>query len=357
LTQEFEEKVSTKLRVHLTDTSDHEGVQWLCNSCYISFQKRKAPKMCTQNFPDFPKIPAALVGMTEMKNHLVAPRIPLMKIYILSRDGQRGVHGGMVNVPTNLSKFQQLLQRQLHFRESMTINMNRRVCFKGLYTCWPSQVVSQWQYLCSTKLYKYLDIHLDKTWLPDEKKDLAIDIQKAIQADADNAVSKGVEQSSVSVVGSLEEVALKPTCTLDEEDALRRSLDETGKLEAKCNIQQEESTPTMLDQLNSAEEFLNQALIVAPGEGETPLSLFLDKHCEEPSFVNIYCGLLRNFSKGISYCDQARWDLTKIDRRVAQSIDNIFFKMIRICAKFILSISNVRLRKGKRLGNVSTAKN
>jgi hypothetical protein len=37
LTQEFEEKVSTKLRVPLTDTTDHEGVRRLCNSCCISF--------------------------------------------------------------------------------------------------------------------------------------------------------------------------------------------------------------------------------------------------------------------------------------------------------------------------------
>jgi hypothetical protein len=124
---------------------------------YISFQKRKASKMCTQNFPDFPKIPTALVGMTEMENHLVAPRITFMKIYTLPRGRQRGVHGGMVNVPTNLTRIQQLLPRQLHSRESITINLNRRVCFKGSYTsttCRPSQVVSQLQYLCSTELYK-----------------------------------------------------------------------------------------------------------------------------------------------------------------------------------------------------------
>jgi hypothetical protein len=314
--------------------------------------------MCTQNFPDFPKIPTAPVGMTEMENHLVALRIPFMKIYTLPRGGQRGVHSGMVNVPTNLTKIQQLLPRQLHSRESITINLNRRVCFKGSYkstTCRPSQVVSQLQCLCSTELYKYIDIHLDKTWLPDVEKDLAIEIQKAIQADIDDAVSNGIKRSSVSVVGFPEEIALKATCTLDEKDALRRSWDETCELEAKGNTQQEETTPTMLDQMNSAKEFLNQAFIVAPGEGETPFSLFLDKHCEEASFVNIYCGLLRNFQKGISYCDQVRWDLTDIDRRVAQSIDNILFKMIRICVKFILSMSNVRLRKAKRLGNVFTA--
>jgi hypothetical protein len=44
-----------------------------------------------------------------------------MKVYALPRGGQRGVHGGMVNVPTNLTKIRQMLPRLLHSRESITI--------------------------------------------------------------------------------------------------------------------------------------------------------------------------------------------------------------------------------------------
>jgi hypothetical protein len=61
--------------------------------------------------PDFPMVPTQLQDMTDMENHLVAPRIPFMKVYALPRGGQRGVHGGMANVPTNLTKIQQLLPR------------------------------------------------------------------------------------------------------------------------------------------------------------------------------------------------------------------------------------------------------
>jgi hypothetical protein len=82
----------------------------------------------------------------------------------------------------------------------------------------------------------------------------------------------------------------------------------------------------------------------------TPISLFI-------GFPNLYCGTLREFGKGISLCDRARWELTNIDRRVAHCIDNIFFKMIRIRVIFMMSMSSVRLRKGKRQGNVFTARN
>jgi hypothetical protein len=88
----------------------------------------------------------------------------------------------------------------------------------------------------------------------------------------------------------------------------------------------------------------------------TPIGLFMDKHCEKASFPNLYCGTLREFGKGISSCDRARWELTNIDHRVAHCIDNIFFKMIRVRVNFIMSMSSVRVRKGKRQGNVFTAK-
>jgi hypothetical protein len=72
----------------------------------------------------------------------------------------------------------------------------------------------------------------------------------------------------------------KNVCSLEEENALCRNWDEVGEFASDGAAEQRNVSPTMLDQLNSAEEFLNQALIVAPGEGMTPISLILDKHCE-----------------------------------------------------------------------------
>jgi hypothetical protein len=74
-----------------------------------------------------------------------------------------------VNVPTNLTKILQLFPRQLHSRESITINLSQRVCFKGNFKTSgrrPACVVQQLQYLCSTELYKTLEVTLDKSWLP-----------------------------------------------------------------------------------------------------------------------------------------------------------------------------------------------
>jgi hypothetical protein len=97
LTDKFLEKIPNKIWCALTGLTGPDGIQRLCNTCYSSFRRRKAPKMCEENMPDFPIIPTQLQDMTDMENHLVSPRIPFMKVYALPRGGQRGVHGGMVN--------------------------------------------------------------------------------------------------------------------------------------------------------------------------------------------------------------------------------------------------------------------
>jgi hypothetical protein len=88
------------------------------------------------------------------------------------------------------------------------------------------------------------------------------------------------------------------------------------------------------------------------------LSLFTDRHCKEASFPKIYCGEIRELPKNskISLFDRARWELTNVDRRNAFCIDNIFFKMQRLRVQSILSLSSVRLCKGKRQGAVFKAK-
>jgi hypothetical protein len=101
LTEKFLDKISDKIRHALTGLCGSDGVRRLCNTCYSSFRRRKAPRLCAADMPDFPVIPEQLQAMTDMENHLVAPQIPFMKVYALPRGGQRVVHGGMVNVPAN----------------------------------------------------------------------------------------------------------------------------------------------------------------------------------------------------------------------------------------------------------------
>jgi hypothetical protein len=108
VTADFESKLHSKVADCLAGLIGPNGYETICYGCYTHLRAGKRPKLNPLNMPEFPPMPEVLEGMKDMENHLVAPRISFMKIYSLPRGGQRGVHGGMVNVPTNLSKQQQL---------------------------------------------------------------------------------------------------------------------------------------------------------------------------------------------------------------------------------------------------------
>ena len=64
----------------------------------------------------------------------------------------------------------------------------------------------------------------------------------------------------------------------------------------------------------------------APGEGNRPLGLFVDQNSEYLSFPSIFCGKKRSDKRQISvqYSTICKWELRSQDRRVAESVPNIF---------------------------------
>ncbi|XP_069115380.1 DNA ligase 1-like [Argopecten irradians] len=89
----------------------------------------------------------------------------------------------------------------------------------------------------------------------------------------------------------------------------------------------------------------------APGEGQRPLSLYSDKDAEELSFPSIFCGKRRipNTQREIkvNYSDVVKWELRNIDRRAANSVPNLFFKMKKIQMKQISDKVYLALRRCK----------
>ncbi|XP_069108223.1 uncharacterized protein [Argopecten irradians] len=89
----------------------------------------------------------------------------------------------------------------------------------------------------------------------------------------------------------------------------------------------------------------------APGEGQRPLSLYSDKDAEELSFPSIFCGKRRILNTQrqikVNYSDVVKWELRNIDRRAANSVPNLFFKMKKIQMKQISDKVYLALRRCK----------
>lgn len=58
-------------------------------------------------------------------------------------------------------------------------------------------------------------------------------------------------------------------------------------------------------------------LNVAPAEGNTPLSIFRDKHSKELAYPGIFLGQPRPESKSVHYSDIRKSELRRLDRRAA----------------------------------------
>ena len=84
-------------------------------------------------------------------------------------------------------------------------------------------------------------------------------------------------------------------------------------------------------------ENLKKVITFAPGEGNKPLGIFMVKDSEFLSFPTIYCVKTRPDNKGrtapVHYSTICKWELRSQDRRLAQSVPNIFFKLKKIINK------------------------
>ena len=111
-----------------------------------------------------------------------------------------------------------------------------------------------------------------------------------------------------------------------------------------------------LDTLLTSPDFVedcerDKILSFAPGENNHSISIFKDHNCEELAYPGIFCGHARAGNKErfvpAYYNDICKSELRRSDRRVAQCVENIFFKLKDFQIKIILGKCQVVLRKHK----------
>lgn len=253
----------------------------LCTTCSGYILQGKVPKLNFSNGFTFPEIPEILIpqskkhpsGLTKLEERLVAARIPFMCIVRLGVDKQCGLRGNVVNVVNPINETARILPRRLDETEVIPLMLMRKMEYKNPYlfeTIRPKKVYDAARFLASTELYKEENIVLSEEWLEDMPQ---------------NQPEK-----------SLEAIAM-------------------GDNEA------EEVNPggqqTLLMDFDAIEN--NEAIKFAPGEGQKPISLLLDRNAEALSFPSIFCGVKRKIATNnrITMKDIAKSDARNKDRRCA----------------------------------------
>jgi hypothetical protein len=357
----------------ITGIISAQGKEWLCLTCYSAMVKNKLPSLAKANKMAFPLKPPEL-DLTSLEERLVAPRIPFMQLHQLPKGGQLSIHGNVVNVPTNVSTTVKILPRKQDEAAFIPIKLKRRLSYQHHYiyqAVRPHKVQEALKYLVhNSDLYKEEGIIVDEDWTYEDTSD--VESAKPMES-PNHIVDKSHDDKAKDNVEP--ETGDNPVVNPDVYDA------STDKVEAKDNVEEPETgdNPNVnpdvwdertiddmpagnLDTLLMPQDVSDEArhiISIAPGEGNRPLSIFMDKHSEILAFPTLFCGQARaeNDEREVKvhYSEICKSELRRSDRRVAGHIPNLFFKLKKLQTQHILGKASLCLRKTRKKDQNFTA--
>ena len=253
------------------------------------------------------------------------------------------------------------LPRPINESQTIPIKLKRKLSYKHHYqfeSVRPRQVLEAAKYLVVTsELFPKEHIEVQETWL-----------------DNVNSASLGEHDDWEQFVNSITSANRKDVVHSSHEptepDNNSKELISELNIDYKNNDGDDDDgwsevedrpsgvTDTLLQEPDMTEN-IEKIISFAPGEGNRPLGIFMDKESEFLSFPTIYCGQTRADNKEriipVHYSTVCKWELRSQDRRVAQSVPNIFYKLKKLQIKQIQNSANISLRKCKTKGKKYTA--
>ncbi|KAL5006836.1 hypothetical protein ScPMuIL_015642 [Solemya velum] len=317
--------LSENLEHCLTGYKSVHDKEWICYTCKNALKKSKVPRLSIANKMGFPVKPKEL-ELFPLEERLISLRIPFMQIHELPRGGQLCVKGNVVNVPVDIQPTIQSLPRRMDQAGTVPVKLKKRLAYKK---CDFSENVRPLAVLCAlhylvknSDLYSSSGIEVDENW----------QVESAENTQEDEN-------------------------TIDPENATEDSdhFSEIDDSEVHSG-----NNDTLLDHMEDPTDQRNDTeYTFAPGEGQKPVGLYNDPDAEYLSFPTIFCGLRRPInaerSVPVHYTDIVKWELRSIDRRVPNSVPNIFFKLKKIQMKNISDKVSLAVRRCKTEGKIWTA--
>ena len=294
-----------------------EGLQF-CSTCNASIRQKKVPRLCVNaSNLAFPHIPDIVKKLSPLEERCVAPRIPFMKLYALGVDRQFGLRGGIVNVPVDVHQMVSSIPVHPNQTGTIQLKLKRRIGYVQHYmyeTVSSSAIYDAACYLVTTPLYKAENICLDSTWLQNDIKEFIVD------DDDDDEQHDDEQQTNSSLPVEI------PTVEKEQVETEEQQISEE----------------TLIDSCDGIE--------FAPGEGQMPLSMLLDKNAEELAFPTIYGGVAREVVGKLSYDMIANSELRRSDRRAVRP-DHLLFMYKK--SQLIQMSNNINIALRKKANNAS----
>jgi hypothetical protein len=277
------------------------------------------------------------LNLCQLEERLLSPRIPFMQLREHPVGGQVSIKGNVVNVPVDIAPTITALPRHIAAAETIPVKLKRKLSYETApftENVRPHAIITALHWLLRNgPVFQDAQIQIDETWLETMMRD-----QHTVEQLFTEFVNTGSTDAD---------------CNVDDNENATDSdhyseVDETERPQGNMD--------TMLDE---AEYDNSQVLEIAPGEGRKPLSLFQDPDAEYMAFPTIFCGQRRakddERGRKVHYSDICKQELRSVDRRVAESVPNIFFKLKKVQLQQIQSKVSLAIRRCKTKGMKFTA--
>jgi hypothetical protein len=304
----FKKSASPSVNMYLTNLKSVEDKEWICHTCLNSSKCNKIPLFSIANKMGFPEKPKEL-DLYPLEERLISLRIPFIQIRQLPRGGQFYVKGNVVNLPVDIQPTINYLPCTLDDPITISVKLKKKPSYKSCdfrENVRPYTVICGLHYLMKKReLYKSSGKQIDKNWIKE--------IIEII--------------TGVNTTDELEKLQGKEKHDENAEDAESDHFSEVDNTDIHVG-----NTDTLLDEVeDEGNPKYDTEYVFAPGGGQRPLGLYCDSDAEYLSFPSIFCGQRRADNKErsvhVQYTDIVKWELRSMDRQVAQSVPNIFFKL------------------------------
>ena len=338
------------LNLCLTGLKSIDNTEWICGTCHSNLKVGKLPSCAKANKMTFPEKPEVLKNLTPLEERLISPRIPFMQVRELPSGGQLSIHGNVVNVPADVNTTVSVLPRPINESQTIPIKLKRRLGYKHHYqfqNVRPTKVLDAAQYLVRTsEIFKNEGIQVMDNY-----------VSNPVNKDEEwsEFITKNTKENSDNLSNDLNTQNHETVETRVSNDSVDNDTDDEW-----CEVTERPSgvMDTLLQEPDITQDG-DKIICFAPGEGNRPLGIFIDKDAEFLSFPTIYCGKRQADNSErlvpVHYSTICKWELRSRDRRVAQSVPNIFYKLKKLQIRQIQGSASLSLRKCKTKGKTYTA--
>ncbi|VDI54287.1 Hypothetical predicted protein [Mytilus galloprovincialis] len=318
---------------------------WICYTCHRKMMKGKIPADSFSNGLMLEDVPLELKQLNSIEQQLIALNIPFMKIMALPKGGQKGVHGPVVCVPSDLKKVTTILPRSEDESLLLKVKLKRKLNYKG-YDKYqyvrPNHLEQALVYLKDKNVW-YKDVAINDEWInpiPEVNDDQVVNDES--DSDSDDTGSWGIRNTERCV----------------------ENMSKSRKKAMKENIESEQYSyiddrlrgvqlDTCLQPADIGQEALDlcfdQVFNLAPAENNNPLSVLKEPGIEAKTFPV-------HFPSGKNTSDEDRDEkltigryfnlrLMSVENRFARDTNYIFFSQYLTELNSVISNVQISLRK------------